>query len=96
MTNYSFESGKRITNEIIEKKKMPTLWSCFVPTNDEEKRRREITKRIDKKLKKDGKIYKATYRLLLLGLFNFFFSPLIYYYFFVIVKAPVNQANQQL
>jgi hypothetical protein len=48
---------------------MPKLWSCFVPTNDEEKRSKKVNKRINDTLKKDGKIYKATYRLLLLGLF---------------------------
>ncbi len=71
MTNYSFENGKRTTNEILEKKNMPKLWSCFVPTNNEEKRCQKINKRINAKLKKDGKIYKATYRLLLLGSFDF-------------------------
>jgi hypothetical protein len=65
MTNYSFANGNRTTNEIIEKKKMPKLWSCIVPQSDEKKKSEDITKQ----LKKDEKVYKATYRLLLLGLF---------------------------
>jgi hypothetical protein len=74
MTNYSFENGHRITNEIIEKKKMPKLWSCIVPRTDEEKKRKQINKQINAKLKQDEKVYKATYRLLLLGWFLIFFS----------------------
>ncbi len=71
MTNYSVENGNKITNEKIEKKKMPKLWSCIVPKNDEEKKREQINKHINAKLKQDEKVYKATYRLLLLGLFIF-------------------------
>jgi hypothetical protein len=73
MTNYSCDKNNhRTTNELIEKTKMPKLWSCFVPKSDEEKRSRIINKRIDDRLKKDEKIYKATYRLLLLGLLDSF------------------------
>jgi hypothetical protein len=46
---------------------MPKLWSCIAPKNDDEKRREQINKQINAKLKQDEKIYKATYRLLLLG-----------------------------
>jgi hypothetical protein len=57
---------------------MPKLWSCIAPKNDDEKKREQINKQINAKLKQDEKIYKATYRLLLLGLnkihlMNFFF-----------------------
>ena len=46
---------------------MPKLWSCIAPKNDDEKKREQINKQINAKLKQDEKIYKATYRLLLLG-----------------------------
>ncbi|CAF0984318.1 unnamed protein product [Adineta steineri] len=46
---------------------MPKLWSCIAPKNDEEKKREQINKQINAKLKQDEKVYKATYRLLLLG-----------------------------
>lgn len=46
---------------------MPKLWSCIAPKNDEEKKREQVNKQINAKLKQDEKIYKATYRLLLLG-----------------------------
>ncbi|CAF0764408.1 unnamed protein product [Rotaria sordida] len=46
---------------------MSKLWSCIAPKNDEEKKREHINKQINAKLKHDEKIYKATYRLLLLG-----------------------------
>ena len=78
MTNYSFENGNKKTKEIIEKKSMPKLWNCFVPTTDEDKRQKAINKQINARLKQDEKVYKATYRLLLLGKFSsiglFFFS----------------------
>lgn len=48
---------------------MPKLWSCIAPKNGEEKERDRINKQINAKLKQDEKIYKATYRLLLLGSF---------------------------
>lgn len=48
-------------------KTMPKLWSCIAPKNGEEKERERINKQINAKLKQDEKIYKATYRLLLLG-----------------------------
>ncbi|CAF1286368.1 unnamed protein product [Rotaria magnacalcarata] len=46
---------------------MSKFLSCIAPKNDEEKKRKLINKQISTKLKQDGKIYKATYRLLLLG-----------------------------
>ena len=70
MTNYSLTNGHRTDNEIIEKKSMPKLWSCFVPRTDDDKRNQLINKRINAKLKQDEKVYKGTYRLLLLGLFD--------------------------
>jgi hypothetical protein len=69
MTNYSLENGNKTTNSIIEKKKMPKLWSCIVAKTDEEKKLKQVNKQINAKLKQDEKVYKATYRLLLLGLF---------------------------
>jgi hypothetical protein len=72
MTNYSYENGNRTTNEIPEKKKMPKLWSCFIPQSDEKKKSEQINKHINAKLKQDERVYKATYRLLLLGLFIFY------------------------
>ena len=67
MTNTAFETSSRTTNELIAKKKMPTLWSCLASTTDDEKRGSHTNKKINAKLKKDKKVYKATYRLLLLG-----------------------------
>ena len=64
MTNCSFEYVDRLNDKI----KMPKLWSCIAPKNDDEKKREQINKQINAKLKQDEKIYKATYRLLLLGL----------------------------
>jgi len=52
---------------VTTKIKMPKLWSCIAPKNGEEKERDRINKQINAKLKQDEKIYKATYRLLLLG-----------------------------
>jgi len=69
MTNSSFENDNKTISRLIEKKKMPKLWSCIVQKTDDEKISEKINKKIDAKLKKDNKIYKATYRLLLLGLF---------------------------
>ncbi|CAF0966793.1 unnamed protein product [Adineta steineri] len=46
---------------------MPKLWSCIVSQTDEEKRRAQVNKQINAKLKHDERVYKATYRLLLLG-----------------------------
>ncbi|CAF4819022.1 unnamed protein product [Rotaria sp. Silwood1] len=46
---------------------MPKLWSCIAPKSDEEKKREQINKQINAKIKQDEKLYKATYRLLLLG-----------------------------
>jgi guanine nucleotide-binding protein G(s) subunit alpha len=63
MTNCSLENVDRINEKI----KMPKLWSCIAPKNDDEKKREQINKQINAKLKQDEKIYKATYRLLLLG-----------------------------
>jgi hypothetical protein len=80
MTNNSLENGKNITNEIIEKKKMPKLWSCLVPQSDERKKSEQINKQINIRLKQDEKIYKSTYRLLLLGLFIYF----LYFFFYLI------------
>jgi hypothetical protein len=64
MTNCSLEYVDRINEKI----KMPKLWSCIAPKNDDEKKREQVNKQINAKLKQDEKIYKATYRLLLLGL----------------------------
>ena len=50
---------------------MPKLWSCFVPTTDDDKRQKSINKQINNRLKQDEKVYKATYRLLLLGSWDF-------------------------
>ncbi len=61
---------------------MPKLWSCIAPKNDDEKKREQINKQINAKLKQDEKIYKATYRLLLLGLFMCFSSFLFLFVFF--------------
>lgn len=72
MTNYSIENTNRITNEIIIKKKMPKFLSCFVPQTDEQKKREHINKKINSRIKEDQKIFKNTYRLLLLGLFVYF------------------------
>lgn len=58
MTNYSNE---------IEKKTMPKLWSCIFSKTDEDKKSEQINKQINSRLKQDEKVYKATYRLLLLG-----------------------------
>ena len=66
MTNCSVEYVDQLNAKI----KMPKLWSCITPKSDEEKRREQINKQINAKLKQDEKIYKATYRLLLLGKFN--------------------------
>ena len=66
MTNCSLEYVDRINKNV----KMPKLWSCIAPKNDDEKKREQINKQINAKLKQDEKIYKATYRLLLLGLFK--------------------------
>ena len=78
MTNCSLESADRINEKI----KMPKLWNCIAPKNDEEKKRKQINKQINAKLKQDEKIYKATYRLLLLGLhFKFLFIYLIVFLF---------------
>ena len=53
---------------------MPKLWSCIVQKkSDEEKKRERKNKEINDKLKQDEKVYKATYRLLLLGLFCFLY-----------------------
>lgn len=52
---------------------MPKLWSCIAPKNDDEKKREQINKQINAKLKQDEKIYKATYRLLLLGMIKIYF-----------------------
>lgn len=93
MTNYSFENGNKKTKEIIEKKSMPKLWSCFVPTTDEDKRQKAINKQITTRLKQDEKVYKATYRLLLLGLSRVL---RLISYLIVCFKVPVNQANQRL
>ncbi len=72
---------------------MPKLWSCIAPKNDDEKKREQINKQINAKLKQDEKIYKATYRLLLLGLNIFSFLVL---YFGIFLKALVNPVNQLL
>ena len=72
-TSSSRETSNSATNDLIKKKKMPKLWSCVFPKTegddaaDDDKRRTKKNKEIDAKLKKDGKVYKATYRLLLLG-----------------------------
>jgi hypothetical protein len=67
MTNYSFENGNKTTNGIIQKKKMPKLWSCIVAKTDEEKKQKKVDNKISAKLKQDAKVYRSTYRLLLLG-----------------------------
>ena len=59
MTNYS--------NEIDKKKTMHKLLSCLFPKTDDDKKSERINKDINARLKRDEKIYKATYRLLLLG-----------------------------
>jgi hypothetical protein len=89
MTNSSIEYVDRVNDKI----KMPKLWSCIAPKNDDEKKREQINKQINAKLKQDEKIYKATYRLLLLGLFMCFSSFLFLFVFF---KARVNPVNQLL
>lgn len=58
---------------------MPKLWSCIAPKNDDEKKREQINKQINAKLKQDEKIYKATYRLLLLGT-NIFHDAKIHFH----------------
>lgn len=68
MTNSSEKIQQKTSNELIEKKKMPKLWSCLFSPNDEDKKSEQINKRINAELKQDEKTYKATYRLLLLGL----------------------------
>ena len=68
MTNTAFETSSRTTTTgLIAQKKMPKLWSCLASKTDDEKRDSRNNKKINAKLKKDKKIYKATYRLLLLG-----------------------------
>ncbi len=95
MTNYSLENGNRTTtNEISEKKQMPKFWSCFIPQSDEKKKNEQINKHINAKLKQDERIYKATYRLLLLGLFIFLVVFLLFE--LILFKVRVNQGNQQL
>jgi hypothetical protein len=75
---------------------MPKLWSCIAPKNDDEKKREQINKQINAKLKQDEKIYKATYRLLLLGLNNNIIFNFIIRFFFCFIKALVNLVNQPL
>jgi hypothetical protein len=75
---------------------MPKLWSCIAPKNDDEKKREQINKQINAKLKQDEKIYKATYRLLLLGLNNNIIFNFIIRFFFFFIKALVNLVNQPL
>jgi hypothetical protein len=77
MTNCSLENVDRINEKI----KMPKLWSCIAPKNDDEKKREQINKQINAKLKQDEKIYKATYRLLLLGMTIYLFSYLFHFDF---------------
>ena len=48
---------------------MTKCWGCVKQQDEETKRSKQINKRINAKLKQDQRIYKATYRLLLLGLF---------------------------
>jgi len=79
MTNCSLD----YVNRINEKIKMPKLWSCIAPKNDDEKRREQINKQINAKLKQDEKIYKATYRLLLLGRELVFFCCFFIYLIFI-------------
>ena len=77
MTNSSsHETSNPADIDLIKKKKkMPKLWSCVLPKansddaddDDDDKKRIKKSKEINAKLKKDGKVYKATYRLLLLG-----------------------------
>ncbi|CAF0746671.1 unnamed protein product [Didymodactylos carnosus] len=45
---------------------MPLI-SCFGGKSEDDKKKKQINKQINAKLKQDEKIYKATYRLLLLG-----------------------------
>lgn len=92
MTNYSTENGNKITNELIIKKSMPKLWSCFVPQTDEQKK----SKQIDNRIKEDQKVFKNTYRLLLLGMFILISSLLFLKGNFYFFKVRVNQVNQQL
>lgn len=48
---------------------------------NEEKAQREANKKIEKQLQKDKQIYRATHRLLLLGEFFCFFSPLLAFFY---------------
>lgn len=68
MTNSSEAINQKTSNELIEKKKMPKLWSCIFSGDDGDKKSEQINKQINARLKQDEKVYKATYRLLLLGL----------------------------
>lgn len=70
MTNNSFESNKKLTDTLIRKKKMSKFFSCIAPKSDEEKKKEQINKQINARLKQDEKVYKATYRLLLLGMLS--------------------------
>lgn len=69
------QSNSRLTTDLIKKRTMPKLLSCLGskidrdddPEEEERKRLARQNKKINAVLKRDGKIFKDTYRLLLLG-----------------------------
>ncbi|CAF1242248.1 unnamed protein product [Adineta ricciae] len=67
MTNRPYENDNNTINKLLEKNKMPKCWGCVKQQDEETKRSKQINKQINAKLKQDQRIYKATYRLLLLG-----------------------------
>lgn len=90
MTNCSIENVDRLNRKI----KMPKLWSCIAPKNDEEKKREQINKQINAKLKQDEKIYKATYRLLLLGLLSIIFISKVFIYHFIFFLQGAGESGK--
>jgi hypothetical protein len=67
MNSSSHKIKQQTNNEPTAKKKMSSLCVCVIPQADDDHRFAQRSKDIDKKLKKDAKVYKATHRLLLLG-----------------------------
>lgn len=66
--------------------------SCFGGSGskndaEEDKRRKEANKRIEKQIQKDKQIYRATHRLLLLGLNLYFFLFRFNFAFYIIINC---------
>ena len=64
---------------------------CFKPSkeDEDEKVRREANRRIEKQLQKDKQAYRATHRLLLLGLYQLLIVP-------VLSCLPLNYSNESI